>query len=96
LATASDDCQVLVWDLANYIQPVTSPRGAGSRLNSPRPDVKKRVVSDPFMAYTASSQITSLAWSPIIQGMAMGNGISTTTGGWVAIASGKQIKALKV
>ncbi|KAF8736147.1 hypothetical protein AX14_000788 [Amanita brunnescens Koide BX004] len=96
LATASDDCQVLVWDLANYIQTVTSPRGAGSRLNSPRPDVKKRVVSDPCMAYTASSQITSLAWSPIIQGMAMGNGISTTTGGWVAIASGKQIKALKV
>ncbi|KAF8629172.1 hypothetical protein AX17_005757 [Amanita inopinata Kibby_2008] len=96
LATASDDCQVLVWDLTNYIQNATSPRSAGSRLNSPRPDVKKRVVSEPVMAYTAPSHVTNLAWSPLIQGMTMGNGLTTSTGEWVAIASGKQIKALKV
>jgi WD repeat-containing protein 68 len=96
LATASDDCQVLIWDMTNFIQSATSPRGAGSRLNSPRPDVKKRVVTEPVMAYTASSQVTNLAWSPIIQGMAIGNGLSTTTGEWIAIASGKQIKSLKV
>ncbi|KAG1752999.1 WD40-repeat-containing domain protein [Suillus lakei] len=80
-----DDCQVLLWDLATYTQTATSPRTANSRLNSPRPDVKKRVVSDPIMAYSASSE-----------GMTMNTGHSTAPGEWLAIASGKSIKALKV
>lgn len=96
LATAGDDCQVLLWDLANYTQGAASPRSAGSRLNSPRPDAKKKIVTDPVMAYTAPSQITNLAWSPLIQGMTMNSGYSTATGEWLAIASGKTIKALKV
>jgi len=91
-----DDCQLLLWDLASYTQGAASPRSAGSRLNSPRPDVKKRVVTEPVMAYTAPSQITNLAWSPQIQGMTMNTGHSTVTGEWLAIASGKSIKALKV
>ncbi|KAF7298167.1 WD repeat protein [Mycena chlorophos] len=96
LATAGDDCQLLLWDLANYTQSAASPRSAGSRLNSPRPDVKKRVVTEPVMAYTAPSQITNLAWSPPIQGMTMNGGHSTVTGEWIAIACGKSIRALKV
>ena len=92
----ADDCQLLLWDLANYTQPGASPRSAGSRLNSPRPDVKKRIVTEPYMAYTAPSQITNLAWSPLIKGMSMNSGFSTVTGEWVAIASGKSIRALKV
>jgi len=96
LATAGDDCQVLLWDLANYTQGAASPRSAGSRLNSPRPDAKKKIVSEPVMAYTAPSQITNLAWSPQIQGMTMNTGYSTVTGEWLAIASGKTVKALKI
>ncbi|KAG5637222.1 hypothetical protein H0H81_005344 [Sphagnurus paluster] len=99
LATAGDDCQLLLWDLANFNinnQGAASPRSASSRLNSPRPDAKKRIVTEPVMAYTAPSQITNLAWSPQIQGMTMNTGHSTVTGEWLAIASGKTIKALKV
>ncbi|KII92490.1 hypothetical protein PLICRDRAFT_102733 [Plicaturopsis crispa FD-325 SS-3] len=95
LATAGDDCQVMLWDLANFTQNAQSPR-INQRLNSPRPDVKKRVVTDPVMAYTASSEITNLAWSPQIAPMTMPSGHSTAPGEWIAIASGKSIKALKV
>ncbi|KAI6021480.1 WD40-repeat-containing domain protein [Pisolithus microcarpus] len=93
LATASDDCQVLLWDLAAYTQSATSPRAANARLNSPRPD---RVVSDPIMAYSASGEVTNLAWSPQIPGMTMNTGHTTAPGEWLAITSGKSIKALKV
>lgn len=96
-ASTGDDCQLLLWDLAGYTQNMTSPRGpANSRLSSPRPDVKKRVVTDPVMAYTAQSEITNLAWSPQIAGMTMNTGHSTAPGEWIAIAIGKSIKALKV
>ncbi|KAG6886263.1 hypothetical protein C0993_006673 [Termitomyces sp. T159_Od127] len=98
LATAGDDCQVLLWDLASFNNATqgASPRSASSRLNSPRPDAKKRIVTEPIMAYTALSQVTSLAWSPQIQGVAMHTGHSTVTGEWLAIVSGKAVKALKV
>ncbi|KAF5370870.1 hypothetical protein D9758_002077 [Tetrapyrgos nigripes] len=97
LASAGDDCQVLLWDLANYTTNGTSPHpSAGSRLNSPRPDIKKKVITEPVMAYTAPSQVTNLAWSPLIPGFAMNAAQTTATGEWLAIASGKSIKALKV
>ncbi|KAG6813696.1 hypothetical protein H0H92_008544 [Tricholoma furcatifolium] len=97
LATAGDDCQVLLWDLASFSNTTqgASPRSASSRLNSPRPDAKKKIITDPFMAYTASSQITNIAWSPQIQGTTLPSGHSTA-GEWLAIVSGKSIKALKV
>ncbi|KAJ3773400.1 WD40 repeat-like protein [Lentinula raphanica] len=100
LATAGDDCQLLLWDLANHTavsasMNANSPRSASSRLNSPRPDVKKKYVNEPAFAYTASSQITNLAWSPLIQGLTLTTGQSTA-GEWVAIACGKSVKALKV
>ncbi|KAH8828490.1 WD40 repeat-like protein [Flagelloscypha sp. PMI_526] len=96
LATASDDCQLLLWDLASHSQSTTSPRATSARLNSPRPDVKKRTVTDPVFAYTAPSQITNLAWSPPIQGMTMNTGHQTSNGEWIAITYGKSVKALKV
>ncbi|KZT10604.1 WD40 repeat-like protein [Laetiporus sulphureus 93-53] len=97
LATAGDDCQVLLWDLAPHTQiPSSSPRNASSGLSSPRPDVKKRIVTDPVMAYTGPSEMTNLAWSPQISGMTMNTGHSTAPGEWLAIAMGKSIKVLKV
>ncbi|KIK68834.1 hypothetical protein GYMLUDRAFT_34827 [Collybiopsis luxurians FD-317 M1] len=100
LATAGDDCQLLLWDLASHTASsasmnANSPRSASSRLNSPRPDLKKKFVNEPAFAYTAMSQITNLAWSPVLQGVAMGSSQSTV-GEWVAIACGKTVKALKV
>jgi WD repeat-containing protein 68 len=54
--------------------------------SSPRPDKAKwRTVSEPAMAYTGVSEISSLAWSPQISG-----------GEWLAFAMGRTIKALKV
>ena len=92
-----DDCQLLLWDLSPYTSiPSTSPRNPSSGLSSPRPDVKKRIVADPVMAYTGPSEINNLAWSPPIAGMTMHSGHSTDRGEWIAIAMGKSIKALKV
>lgn len=94
----ADDCQVLLWDLAPHSQaPAGSPQNASSRLSSPRPvDGKKRVISDPVMAYSAPSEITNLAWSPHIPSMTMNSGLSTSAGEWLAIVMGKSIKALKI
>ncbi len=94
---AGDDCQLLLWDLAGHTQNAAAePRTASTGLSSPRPDAKKRVVSEPVMAYTAGSEIANMAWSPQIAGMQMNTGQSTAPGEWVAIAMGKTIKALKV
>ncbi|TCD65605.1 hypothetical protein EIP91_002452 [Steccherinum ochraceum] len=97
LATVADDCQLLLWDIVPYMQvPAASPRNASSGLSSPRPDVKKRVIADPIMAYTGQSEISNLAWSPQIAGMTLPTGHSTAPGEWIAITMGKTIKALKV
>ncbi|KAI0644420.1 WD40 repeat-like protein [Trametes meyenii] len=97
LATAGDDCQLLLWDLAPHTAaPAASPRNASTGLSSPRPDVKKRVLTDPVMAYTGASEIANLAWSPQIASMAMNTGHTTAAGEWIAVAMGKSIKALKV
>lgn len=94
----ADDCQVLLWDLAPHSQaPAASPQNASSRLSSPRPvDGKKRVISDPVMAYSAPSEVTNLAWSPHIPSMTMNSGLSTSAGEWLAVVMGKSIKALKI
>ena len=73
-----------------------SPRNATTGLSSPRPDAKKRVITDPVMAYTGPSEIVNLAWSPQIAGMTLPSGHSTASGEWIALAMGKSIKALKV
>ena len=48
------------------------------------------------MCYTAPSQVTNLAWSPSIQGTTLPSGLSTPTGEWLALCSGKTVKALLV
>ncbi|KAF5351690.1 hypothetical protein D9756_007421 [Leucocoprinus leucothites] len=97
LATVADDCQVLLWDIMDHAQPnAVSPRNTSSRLNSPHPDAKKKIITDPVMCYTALGQITNLAWSPSIQGMTLPSGLTTATGEWLAVCCGKSIKALKV
>jgi WD repeat-containing protein 68 len=96
LATAGDDCQALLWDLTTHMQTGVSPLNTGSRLNSPRPDVKKRVVTEPVMAYTAGGFITNLAWSPQMPSMTLNTGMPTASGEWLAIVSGQSIRALKV
>ncbi|ETW80958.1 hypothetical protein HETIRDRAFT_476709 [Heterobasidion irregulare TC 32-1] len=98
LATAADDCQLLLWDIAPHsLPPSSSPRNASSRLSSPRPsDGKKRILSDPVMAYSASSEITNIAWSPRIPQMVLNSGHMTPAGEWLAVVTGKSIKALKV
>jgi len=95
---AADDCQLLLWDISPHAPaPAASPRNASSRLSSPRPsDGKKRVLTDPIMAYSAPSVITNLAWSPQIAPMTMNTGHSTPAGEWIAVVMGKSIKALKV
>jgi WD repeat-containing protein 68 len=94
----ADDCQLLLWDISPHAPaPAASPRNASSRLSSPRPsDGKRRVITDPIMAYTAQSEITNLAWSPQIAPMTMNTGHSTPAGEWIAVVMGKSIKALKV
>ncbi|GJE95324.1 WD40 repeat domain-containing protein [Phanerochaete sordida] len=100
LATASDDCQLLLWDLAGQASASPAPRsghthGPGSTAGlsaSPRPETKKRIVQDPVMAYTGPSEIVNAAWSPRIAGLSN----HVAPGEWVAIAMGKSIRALKV
>ena len=97
MVDTADDCQVLIWDIMENAQPnATSQRNTNSRLNSPRPDAKKKIITDPVMCYTAPSQVTNLAWSPSIQGMTLPNGLSTATGEWLALCSGKSVRALLV
>jgi DDB1- and CUL4-associated factor 7 len=97
LAFEGDDCQLLLWDLASHTQiRAASPRNASARLNSPRPDTKKRIVADPVMAYTGHSEITNVAWSPYINSMVLNTGHPTGAGEWLAIAMGRDIQALKV
>ena len=96
--STADDCQLLLWDIAPHsLPPSSSPRNASSRLSSPRPsDGKKRILSDPVMAYSASSEITNIAWSPRIPQMVLNSGHMTPAGEWLAVVTGKSIKALKV
>ncbi|TBU22621.1 hypothetical protein BD311DRAFT_811362 [Dichomitus squalens] len=94
---AADDCQVLLWNIAPYTQSTaTSPRHTATSFSSPCPDVKKRVITNPVMAYTGTSEIVNMpVWSLQITGMSMNTGHSTAPGEWIAIVMGKSIKALK-
>jgi WD repeat-containing protein 68 len=95
LATSGDDCQVMIWDLSGgVLSPRTHPRSTGPA--SPRPDAQMppRIVNDPFLAYTTSSEIGNLTWSPPISNMGLGGNAAPSE--WVAIASGRNITTLRV
>ncbi|KAF8588625.1 WD40 repeat-like protein [Ramaria rubella] len=97
LTTAGDDSQILVWDLSQ--QALASPRHHNSSRiqSSPRPDSKKRVITDPVLAYTATSEINNFAWSPILPQMSVPGSASVIAGGeWLAMALGKTVKVLRV
>lgn len=72
LATCSDDSTLLLWDLST-----TVPSPAVSRSQPAQP----KVIRDPVLAYTAPSEINSVAW---------GGG-----GDWVAAGCGKLVRCLK-
>ncbi|KAJ1299746.1 hypothetical protein OPQ81_007332 [Rhizoctonia solani] len=100
LATAGDDCQVLVWDLTSTMAAASAANQQQSRgpgLASPRPpDSTTRTVFDPALAWTGPSEISNLAWSPPMAGFSLGGGVQSQPGEWVVAAMGKSIRALKI
>ncbi|KAG8742685.1 hypothetical protein FRC10_001041 [Ceratobasidium sp. 414] len=101
LASAGDDCQVLVWDLTSTMVNASTGQQQQSRgpgLASPRPpdSATTRTVYEPAMAYTAPAEISNLAWSPPMAGFSLGNGVHSQPGEWVVMAMGKSVRALKI
>ncbi|GAB1528247.1 hypothetical protein RhiTH_011439 [Rhizoctonia solani] len=100
LATAGDDCQVLVWDLTSTMAAASAANQQQSRgpgLASPRPpDSTTRTVFDPALAWTGPGEISNMAWSPPMAGFSLGGGIQSQPGEWVVAAMGKSIRALKI
>ena len=104
VASAGDDCQVLVWDLG--AQGLYSSHASSAQARSPHPEgaggssQQTRTSTEPMLAYTAPSEVNSLTWSPNMIGGAYtredGRGAMAPSGEWVAIAAGKSIRALKV
>ncbi|KAF8601846.1 WD40 repeat-like protein [Ceratobasidium sp. AG-I] len=101
LASAGDDCQVLVWDLTSTMVAASAgqqqqTRGPG--LASPRPPdgATTRTVYDPAMAYTAPAEISNIAWSPPMAGFSLGGGVHSQPGEWVVMSMGKSVRALKI
>ncbi|KAG9042610.1 hypothetical protein FS837_010627 [Tulasnella sp. UAMH 9824] len=94
LATAGDDRQLLVWDLSSTS---VSPR---QQVRSPAlPESSQsatRTLTDPAFAYLAPSEVNNLTWSPPMTSLALGGGLQTAPGEWIAIATGKTVKVLKV
>jgi WD repeat-containing protein 68 len=104
VASAGDDCQVLVWDLG--AQGLYSSHASSAQARSPHPEgsggssQQTRTSTEPMLAYTAPGEVNNLAWSPNLIGGAYtredGRGAMGPSGEWVAIAAGRSIRALKV
>lgn len=104
VASAGDDCQVLVWDLG--AQGLYSSHASSVQARSPHPEgtggssQQTRTSTEPMLAYTAPGEVNNLAWSPNLVGGAYtredGRGAMAPSGEWVAIAAGRSIRALKV
>jgi len=88
LATAGDDCQVLLWDVSG-IPPNPSPRNH-------RQEAKKIKITEPKYAYSGHSEINNMAWSPVMPAMTLHQGFSTTPGEWLATASGRHVRMMKL
>ncbi|KZV82518.1 WD40 repeat-like protein [Exidia glandulosa HHB12029] len=96
LATAGDDCQLLMWDLSPSSLTARNIAAPNARLNSPRPDPKqRRVMTDPILAYSAAGEINNIAWSAPIPAITVGNSVGVAQGEWLAVAMGKTVKVLK-
>lgn len=94
LVSQGDDRQLLVWDLSSTS---VSPR---QQVRSPAlPESSQsatRTITDPAFAYLAPSEVNNLTWSPPMTSLALGGGLQTAPGEWIAIATGKTVKVLKV
>jgi len=92
--TPGDDHQLLVWDLSSSS---LSPR---QQVRSPAlPEsgqVATRSVVDPTLAYLAPSEINNLTWSPPMTSLTLAGGTQTAPGEWIAVATGRSVKVLKV
>lgn len=86
LATCSDDCQVLVWDLSDAAMagqaarsPTTTTTSSNGRRGSTTSNT--RVMDVPSLAYGSSNEVNSVAFGP---------------GEWVAMTTGTSVRCLKV
>ncbi|EJD52650.1 WD40 repeat-like protein [Auricularia subglabra TFB-10046 SS5] len=96
LATAGDDCQLLMWDLSSSSLTARNITAPNPRLNSPRPDPKqRRVMTDPILSYSSQAEINNLAWSAPIPAISVGSGLGVQAGEWLALAMGRTVKVLK-
>ncbi|KAG9018597.1 hypothetical protein FRB90_011265 [Tulasnella sp. 427] len=93
LATAGDDHQLLVWDLSSSS---VSPRQQVRSPALPEAQNQTRSVLDPTFSYLAPSEVNNLTWSPPMTSLSLGGGMQTAPGEWIAIATGKTVKVLKV
>ncbi|KAF8332098.1 WD40-repeat-containing domain protein [Cantharellus anzutake] len=101
IASASDDCQLLIWDLSSTgvlpSRPTPSSR-------SPHPEssqnVPTRSVTDPALAFFSPSEINNMVWSPPLVGLDAAGRPYTGKGGtqteWIACAYGRSVRAIRV
>ncbi|CAG7853980.1 SubName: Full=Related to human and petunia an11 protein {ECO:0000313/EMBL:CCA67184.1} [Serendipita indica DSM 11827] len=91
LATGGDDGQLLIWDMAskNF-----SPRGASKTSSRSTDPKRKNIISEPILAYSGPSEISNIAWSPVLPPFQLSSGY-LSGGEWVAAAMGKSVRCLK-
>jgi WD repeat-containing protein 68 len=80
LATGSDDCQVLVWDLSANATAQRASGGSTANGGSRSSGSAARVVTQPSLAYTSPSEVNSVIFG----------------GDWVAMATGNAVRCLQV
>lgn len=89
----ADDGQVLIWDLSPKN---LSPRNTAGKSSTRSGDSKKRnVMTEPILAYNAPSEISNIAWSPVIPSFQLATGY-IAGGEWLAASSGQTVRCLKV
>ena len=87
------DGQLLIWDLSP--SNLTSRTGGQSRSSRSERKGSKNVLTDPILAYTVPGELHNLAWSPAMPAFSV-MGTHMQGGDWIATASGKSLRCLKV
>ena len=87
------DGQLLVWDLSP--SNLTSRNTGQSRSSRSERKGSKNIITDPILAYSVPGELCNLAWSPPMPAFsAMGTHVQG--GDWIATATGKSLRCLKV
>ena len=87
------DGQLLVWDLSPSN---LSSRNVGqSRSSRSERKGSKNIITDPILAYTVPGELCNLAWSPPMPAFSV-MGAHMQGGDWIATATGKSLRCLKV